>query len=85
MAVENRPSTRPRMALPPAEPTRRIPNQVILVAAMLKAPDTEPDADTFSMLTVIAKRCPDLTFRDFVSGCAMAMVMTEKSERGVQS
>jgi hypothetical protein len=47
------------------------------VAAILHASGHAPDVLAYCALRIIAKRCPDLSFDDFVSGAFLAHVMSE--------
>jgi hypothetical protein len=72
----------PRMALPDKVRARRFNDQAVTVAAILKASGHEPDVIVFRTLRTIHTRCPNLSFTDFVAGCALALTMVEASERG---
>ena len=72
----------PRMALPSNPRVGRFNDKAIVAAAILKAAGHEPSSIVFDTLRVIHRRCPDLSFKDFVSACALALTMVEASERG---
>ena len=74
----------PRMALPSRTRVGRFNDQAVAVAKLLHASGHEPGGIVFDTLALIHRRNPDLSFKDFVSGCALALTMAEADspERG---
>jgi hypothetical protein len=61
----------------PDKPTHQYNDQAVTVAKLLQASGHTPDVVAYCALRVIAKRLPDLTFDDFVSGSMLAIAMSE--------
>ena len=85
MARDNLPPM-PRMALTPGK-TRvsRFSDEAQAGASILHATCVLPDSAVFDALKTIHKRNPDLSFREFVAGVALARTMREAETWGLQS
>jgi hypothetical protein len=77
------PAPTPRLATP-GIPVRRFNDRAVLVGKLLHASGHEPSDIVFDTLHTIHNRCPGLSFRDFVAGCALAITLAEaaSAERG---
>jgi hypothetical protein len=65
------------MALPGQLRARSYNDHAELVGKLLHATGHEPNSTVLDTLRLIHERCPDLLFRDFCAGCALAITLAE--------